>query len=472
MKQTHASRYVHFSKLGLLLAACCLAASWRAARAADPAPQDQGRIVVMVSVDGLAAFYMDDPQAKMPTIRALAKQGAWAPMRASAPTVTWPNHTNLVTGTTTSGHGVVGNDYFDRQQQRQVALILDPEFDKEQIVRVPTIYDAAHAAGLKTAAIRWPATRNAKSLDWTVPEVASADLLHRCTTPQLMTECQQAGIWSDGEVVRSGGKELLIMSDDTALSLFNHILHEHRPQLALLHLIRVDTIEHLYGPRSPEAYVAIEHADRQVGQIWDLLEREFPGRATLVVVSDHGFSRIEHTIAPNVVLRNLGLATVEGDKVVGGSVRVVVQGGSAMVYVLDTANRAAIIDRLRKFFEGSTGIGKVVGPEGLKDHGVADPSVDPHAPDMFLFAADGYAFTDKAGGDAVLLDASDKKGTHGHDEHLPILHATFVACGAGIQSGARPPLISNTEVAPTIARLLNLDLKHSSGKPLQAVLAQ
>ena len=33
---------------------------------------DAQRTVVMVSVDGLAAFYRDDPRAEMPTIRALA----------------------------------------------------------------------------------------------------------------------------------------------------------------------------------------------------------------------------------------------------------------------------------------------------------------------------------------------------------------------------------------------------------------
>ena len=71
----------------------CLCAS---AFAAEP---NADRIVVMMIVDGLANFYMDDPSAEMPTIRKLAAEGASAAgMRASDPTVTWPNHTTLVTG--------------------------------------------------------------------------------------------------------------------------------------------------------------------------------------------------------------------------------------------------------------------------------------------------------------------------------------------------------------------------------------
>ena len=234
-----------------------------AAAGAD-APAAPTRIVVMVSIDGLAGFYMDDPKAEMPTIRQLAAAGAWSRMKSSAPTVTWPNHTNLVTGVTTARHGVVGNDYYDREQARQVALILDPEFDKQQIVRVPTIYDAAHAAGLKTAAVRWPASRNAKSLDWTVPEVGSNEQLHRYTTPELLAECRSAGFWADGEPTGSGRRKLDIVSDETCMRVFNHILKVHRPNLALLHLIEVDHVEHVSGPRrarlTPRSHMPISRS--------------------------------------------------------------------------------------------------------------------------------------------------------------------------------------------------------------------
>src|SRR4029079_3836895 len=95
-------------------------------RAATPAP-DSDRIVVLMSIDGLANFYMDDPSAEIPTIRKLAAEGAKAAsMRASDPTVTWPNHTTLVTGVTPARHGVVGNNYFDRVKNDKVTLIWDP----------------------------------------------------------------------------------------------------------------------------------------------------------------------------------------------------------------------------------------------------------------------------------------------------------------------------------------------------------
>src|ERR1035438_9546919 len=167
----------------LALALLALVAAVASAEAGPTAAANSGRIVVMISVDGLAAYYLDDPKAEMPAMRALAAAGARATMmKASTPTVTWPNHTTLVTGVTPARHGVVGNNYLDRVTGQKVTLISDPVFDKDEIVKVPTLYDVAKAAGMKTTAIRWPATRNARTLDWTIPDVGTLELLRKYTT--------------------------------------------------------------------------------------------------------------------------------------------------------------------------------------------------------------------------------------------------------------------------------------------------
>ena len=117
---------------------------------AAPAADADSQIGVLMSIDGLAAFYFYDPKAEMPTIRALATEGAHASiMKASTPTVTWPNHTTLVTGVNPAKNGVVGNNYFDRVTGRSVALIGDPEFDKEQIKLPDTGGEVLSAALLK-----------------------------------------------------------------------------------------------------------------------------------------------------------------------------------------------------------------------------------------------------------------------------------------------------------------------------------
>ena len=444
---------------------------------AAPATFDRDRIVVMISLDGLAGYYLDDPKAEMPTLRKLFAEGARAAsMKAVTPTVTWPNHTTLVTGDYPAKHGVVGNNFYDRAKGKRFVLISDPVFDKEQIVKVPTIYDVAHAAGMKTAAIRWPATRNANTLDWAFPDVAQFDLMRKYTTPALKAEMTEAGLWADiDKAEQAGGKGdrgRWLPSDEMCTKTFDLILTKHRPQFALLHLIDVDHTEHFQGPRSPGAYAAIKANDACVAEVWETLKREFPGKATLFVVSDHGFSPIKKIVLPNVVLRKAHLLNeVDEKKRSKPAVRVVVQGGSAMVYILDHDQRTELVEKIKAAFKGVDGIAKVVGPEETAAYGVADPKVDPNAPDMIIFAKYGYALGDTAAGDLPFEVKPERKGSHGHDPSIPELHASFLAWGARIKPGVKLGEISNTSVTPTIAKIMGLEMSNLDGKPLDEILS-
>lgn len=437
------------------------------------AAPDNDRIVVLVSVDGLAHYYFDDPNAEMPTIRQIAAEGARAQMvKCSMPTVTWPNHTTLVTGVQPAKHGVLGNSFFDRQKGELVPLLPDPLLNKDEIVNVPTIYDVAKAAGLKTAAIIWPASRGAKTLDWTVPDVATNALFQGYGTPSLFPEFKQAGIPYEmqEEYCKTGkGQE----RDRMYVQMLNHIIRTHRPQLAMLHLVEVDHVEHAKGPQSPEAYEAVKFADDRVKEVWDELKKSFPGKATLIVTSDHGFLPYQQLVQPNVLLRKEGLITVEGKKVTGGQIRVVGQGGSSFLYVLDQANREALIERLTTLFKNVEGVDLVITPKEFSKHGLVDPQQNPRMADVVLTAKSGYSFSDSLAGDLLITPKIEEvKGNHGYDPNLPGLHGSFVAAGVGIKAGAKLGTINNTDIAPTIAALLGIQMKEVDGQVLQNLLTK
>jgi len=441
-------------------------------RAAHAAPSATDRAVVMISIDGLANFYFDDPKADMPTIRRLAAEGARADgMRASMPTVTWPNHTTLVTGVSPARHGVVGNNYFDRAAGRTVALIADPILDKDEIVKTPTVYDLAKQHGLTTAAVRWPATRNARSLDWTTPDVHSANLVRQYTTPDVLEACTAAGFELDQCAAPNDPLGQKFGSHDALWThVFLDIVRRHRPNLGLLHIADVDHIEHAHGPRSREAYAAIKAADDQVRLVWDELQREFPGNATIVIVSDHGFSPIRRTLLPNVVLGQAGLAEVVDGKVIGGQAQAVSQGGAGFIYVTDDARREEILEKARQAFAGVEGVAKILGVDDFAEYGVANPQDDPHAPDLILLAEMGYVFGDTAAGKLPFEEKPERRGSHGHDQNYPDLQATFIASGAGVRPGVELATIENTSVAPTIARLLGFTIPRAEGQPLEEAL--
>ena len=148
------------------------------------------------------------------------------------------------------------------------------------------------------------------------------------------------------------------------------------------------------------------------------------------------------------------------------------QGGATFIYVLDPANREALIEKLADSFQGS---GRRRASSSRRrifaKYGLADPQKNPHMADLVLSAKSGYSFTDSLAGDLVVTPKTDDvKGTHGYDSNQPGMHATFVAWGAGIKAGAELGMIDNTSVAPTIAALLGVPMPSAEGKVLEEVL--
>ena len=294
----------------------------------------------------------------------------------------------------------------------------------------------------------------------------------RHSTPSLIEEFKQAGIPYENEAdgFKPGRGE---DRDRLHVRMFNHIVRMHRPQLALMHILEVDHVEHAHGPQSPEAYAAVNFADGLVREIWEEVKRTFPDRATILVISDHGFFPYRQAVCPNVILRKAGLLTSNGKTITGGSVRAVSQGGASLIYVTDTANRAALIPQIVTAFKNVEGVALTLTPPDFPAYGLADPAQQAHMCDVVLSAKSGYTFSDSVAGDEAVTQPSEAvKGTHGYDPSEPGMHATFVAWGAGIRPGAKLGTITNTSVAPTIAALLGLKMDGTDGPILSRILIQ
>src|SRR2546429_5286203 len=141
--------------------------------------------LILITIDGLAASYLSDPQAPLPTLRRLAAEGAAAEsLRVSNPSITWPNHTTLGTGVHPDKHSLPFNGVLIRPGPG-LPVRIDGRRDQSQLVAVPTLYDQLHHAGCRTAGINWPCTRGATNLDDNFPDVLEP-ISH--TTPRLRDE--------------------------------------------------------------------------------------------------------------------------------------------------------------------------------------------------------------------------------------------------------------------------------------------
>ena len=341
---------------------------------AHAAKQSQ-KIVVVISLDGFPAYALQDPRLPIPTLRKLAGEGAVAAaMQPVNPTVTWPNHTTMVTGVDTSHHQVLLNGLLTRNTDGSISI--EPWRNKDLLVHARTVYDAAYEAGLTTAQVDWVAIYGARTITWSFPEqpdpngliegqLVSAGLV---TRDQLANFDDSSPAWQDE------------IRTDAAIE----ILNRYKPNLLLLHLLCLDDINHQYGPMSIASLEAMAFLDDRVKQIVDTLRSS--GRpSTILVVSDHGFRKITHIIYPNAVLRQEGWMKEENGKPEWDA-WVVPDGGTAMVYVKDPARRATLVPKLRAFFAGLDGVEHVYQQQDLAGLGLPSPQQSDQAPDLLLAA--------------------------------------------------------------------------------------
>lgn len=88
-----------------------------------------------------------------------------------------------------------------------------------------------------------------------------------------------------------------------------------------------------------------------------------------------------------------------------------------------------------------------------------------------IAAADGYKFDGGTSGEIVGdVGPGGSPGTHGYLNTERDMRAIFVASGAGVKAGVSLGEVRSQDVAPTIARLLGLDLPGVSGRVLTEAL--
>lgn len=411
--------------------------------------------VVIISIDGFAAYSLKDPALPIPNIRRLIANGAVADsMKPVNPTVTWPNHTSIVTGVTAARHSVLYNGQAQRTGEGK-PLKVEPWVNKEELVAGPTLYDIAHRAKLTTAEVDWVAIFNPPTISFAFPEVPKPD-------QQIPREMVTAGLVTADEVANFG-KLPIHYRDEIWTRAGEHLITRHKPNLLLFHLLTTDSLQHAHGARSLAGYTAIGYADAKVGRLIDALRKAgILERTAIFIVSDHGFKTTRYAIHPNAVLAQKGLAD---------SAYVIPEGGTAMVYVTRTANKADTVAKLQSAFTLFDGIAKILGPTEFAQWGYPLPAANTRMADLVLAARDGYAFKGERDGPPVRpVRAGSTPGDHGYLNDDPDIQAIFVASGAGIKAGTKLGAIRNLDVAPTAARLLGLTFEAVEGRVLTEIL--
>jgi predicted AlkP superfamily pyrophosphatase or phosphodiesterase len=426
------------------------------AAAASAAP------VLMISVDGLRPGDVLDAQSrgvKDPVLQAIAREGIYATgVRDALPSVTYPNHTTLVTGVWPARHGIAANTTFDPLQKNYEGWYwYAPD------IRVPTLWDAVHAAGRTVASLGWPVTADARSIDDDVPEywraktVDDQKLVHALSTPGLPEAIAARAQVSLADVAPTTPE-----ADEAKARAAAAIIALKHPAFFTLHLSSLDHEQHLHGPGSPEALAALARIDAAIGALLTAARRDEPD-LIVAIVSDHGFAPVQYDVNLGAAFVQAGLIRLnDAGRPVAWDAAPWISGGSAAVVLARRddpvlrAKVAGLLDRLAA--DPASGVGRVIARPEITAMGGAPDA------DFFVDARIGYEFSSKLAG--PLVTPGTQKGTHGYFPEHPEMRAALLIAGPGLAAHGALGEVDMRDIAPTVAKLLGVGLPSADGRSL------
>ena len=428
--------------------------------------------VIMISVDGMKPEYVLEAQKrglKVPFLRSLTSQGTYAEGVIGVwPTITYPSHTTLVTGVSPAEHGIFANLEFDPERH-----FAESWFWYAAQIRVPTLWQAAHQAGLVTASIGWPVTVGADSIDYLLPEfwrvTGPTDVLNPSDRYLIGALARPAGLLDrmrDSAGPYLMGNDISLHGDEIKTRYAIEMLRMYKPAFLTLHLSSLDETEHSFGPFSAEANQHLEAIDAMLSQINEA-GRANSAATVLAVVSDHGFASLTHRVNLYIPFVDAGLiqTTVDPEgkapRINSWKAQLWLAGGMAAVILHDPADRHTeeqVRDLLSALAaDPANGIDRIVPHETIKALGGF-----PDAAFLIVFKSGYYA---GATGEKV-TEIHEHHGGHGFSPEFPEMRASFFITGPGIARGRNLGVIDMRQIAPTLAALIGVGLPSSRAAPL------
>jgi hypothetical protein len=252
--------------------------------------------VVLLSLDG--CNHRTISLETTPRLCALRDSGGWAPEggRCDVPSVTYVSHATLATGTLPATHGLTSN----MASAPRPGVV--PGWAGEVDLRAPTIFDALHAGGVRSAAVC--GDQNLVRL----MGAAAADVVWPPggVVPDGVPLCAAGYVTNDA--VRD---PLLAAAGDRELPFF------------FGHLNETDTWGHRFGPDHAETLRSLAGADALVGEVIDALQPDWE-RTLVIVLSDHGMEEAASAEAIDLMA---------GEAVRAVIAEVVDEGGAALAKV-------------------------------------------------------------------------------------------------------------------------------------------
>lgn len=394
------------------------------------------RYVILISIDGFRPEFYLDSAWKAPTLQQLMREGVYAEqVKPVYPSVTYPNHISMITGVLPNKHGIYYNRPPVGPARRWNATM----------IKSPTVFDAVQSAGLSSAALFWPVTAQS-SIHYNLPIPSgmktqpSADFMHQLASPGLWKELEQ------NVVGKIQGKD--VENDVNTGKIAAYLIQTYKPSLMAIHLVGIDHAQHKVGLKNQSVEEALAIVDQSIKTIVEAIDQAGIGaQTTLLIVGDHGFCDVHAALSPNVWLKKKRIYKSSRR----WKAKFYTAKGSAFLYLKDP-NDHRTLQKVKHILadlpEDYKQLFRVIEQDELIRMG-GDPDAV-----LALNPLPGIILNPNGSG-KVLSRASG--GAHGYFADFPEIMTGFIGWGSGLSAGVVLGQMNLPDIAPIIARLLEID---------------
>ncbi len=364
-------------------------------------------IVILVSIDGLRADYIEKHKPR--NILKIIKQGVYTTaMIPSYPSLTFPNHFSIATGRYPGHHGIVSNTFYDTQR-KEAYNAFEPKIANDSTwYEGEPLWNVAEKNGMIAHTIDWVgSSAHVGQMDPTCytqynPKISFAQKIDKAF-------------------------EALAMPEDV------------RPHFITLYTAEVDDAGHYFGPYSSQTLAALENVDKELGRLWNLIQKsKLP--INLIVVSDHGMEQLdnEKVIFLDDYMVPADITTFQYSD----------RGATLMMYNEDPVQVSSAYEKLKAneknfkvYLKGQT----------PKQYFIDHPT---RTGDIVLIPDIPYYIYQNHPVQGMKL--SLKAGTHGWAPENKEMNAFFMAAGNNIAVNKTIPNFQNVDVYPFVLNILGV----------------
>ncbi len=375
------------------------------------------RPLLLISIDGFRPDYLSKKES--PTLYEFARQGVRAQsLRPIFPSQTFPNHYTIVTGLYAENHGIVGNEIRDPQDPKNHFSLGAPR----EFINNPKwwlgepIWITAQKQGLKSGILFWP----------------GSEAPHQGMLPTNF-------LAYDKNISSKERVALLLKWFD--------LPDEKRPDFFTLYFDVVDTNGHRFGPHTNEVKAAIKEVDEALSFLMSELEKKQKlNGLNVLVLSDHGMVLMDPK------------KTIDISDILKDFPNVDRTGNSAVVGLFSSKNEE--LNQLEKKLKEKSQSYRIYKKQNIPARYHYQKS--DRIPDLLLVAKEKVNIKTKA--DFSPIKANSYIATHGYDNTLKSMQASFYARGPSFKTQKVIPTFDNVNLYELMCKLLEITPAPNDGK--------